>query len=84
MLTNLHYILTNLYYVLTILNYVLTNLHYIHTNIHYIFIYSGKLLTEISDAAVRNDSYVFDLHVTKNTLIVPRYSDRKVLFYQIG
>jgi len=43
----------------------------------------GELLTEISDPAVRSESDVFDLHVTGNTLIVPRYDEQKVLFYQM-
>jgi len=38
----------------------------------------------LEDTTVRSDSDVFDLHVYKDMLIVPRCPENKVLFYQLN
>jgi len=38
----------------------------------------------LEDTTVRSDSHVFDLHVYKDMLIVPRRDEKKVLFYQLN
>jgi len=39
----------------------------------------------LEDTTVRSySSSVFDLHVNKDMLIVPRYDENKVLFYQLN
>jgi len=43
----------------------------------------GELLTEMSDAAGQGESSIFDLHVTGNTLMVPRFEEKSILFYSI-
>jgi len=52
-----------------------------------LYLVPGKVLTEISDPAEDSGkthvSPVLDLDVTGDTLIVPRYDDKKVLFYRI-
>jgi len=44
---------------------------------------TGAQLAKIEDLTVRKDSNVFGLHVYRDTLIVSRCGDRKVLFYQL-
>jgi len=46
-------------------------------------LYLGKLLTEISSAEDLKRSHVYDLSISGNTLIVPRCTKQKVMFYQI-
>jgi len=38
----------------------------------------------LEDTIVRSNSSVFDLHVYKDMLIVPRFLEKKVLFYQLN
>jgi len=38
----------------------------------------------VEDPTDRTGSSVLDLHVYKDTLIVPRWSEKKVLFYQLN
>jgi len=38
----------------------------------------------LEDTTVRSNSSVFDLHVDKDMLIVPRSDEKKVLFYQLN
>jgi len=38
----------------------------------------------LEDTTVRSESSVFDLHVYKGMLIVPGYTGKKVLFYQLN
>jgi len=44
---------------------------------------TGTQLAKIEDPTVGENSTVFDLHVYRDTLIVPRHSEMKVLFYQL-
>jgi len=44
----------------------------------------GRQLSMLEDTTDRNDSNVFDLHVYKDMLIVPRCDENKVLFYQLN
>jgi len=44
---------------------------------------AGTQLAKIEDPTVRENSHVFDLHVYRDTLIVPRCEVKKVLFYQL-
>jgi len=41
-------------------------------------------MAKIEDPTFRENSQVFDLHVYRDTLIVPRYNEKKVLFYQLN
>jgi len=38
----------------------------------------------LEDTTDRSDSDVYDLHVYKDMLIVPRCDEKKVLFYQLN
>jgi len=44
----------------------------------------GRQLSKLEDTTVRSISSVYDLHVYKDMLIVPRYSEKKVLFYELN
>jgi len=44
----------------------------------------GTQLSMLEDTTVRSDSNVPDLNVYKDMLIVPRYDEKKVLFYQLN
>jgi len=41
-------------------------------------------LGKVEDPSDRARSHVWDLHVYKDTLIVPKFSKLKVLFYQLN
>jgi len=45
---------------------------------------TGTQLSKVEDPTDRTESSVWDLHVYKDTLIVPKCWEKKVLFYQLN
>jgi len=45
---------------------------------------TGMRLSKIEDTTVRESSNVLDLHVFRDTLVVPRCNEKKVLLYQLA
>lgn len=44
---------------------------------------AGDVLSEIDEKALASESHVNDLHISGDTLIVARTTDKKVLFYKM-
>lgn len=45
----------------------------------------GKAVRELPDIKIRaRCSGVFDMCIDSDTLIIPRYNEKKVLFYRLG
>ena len=43
----------------------------------------GKVLAELTDDAIAG-LFVFGLHTIGNTLVIPKYCSRQLLFYEIN
>jgi len=54
------------------------------TNFMTSFPVTGMRLSKIEDTTVRESSNVLDLHVFRDTLVVPRCDEKKVLLYQLA
>jgi len=60
------------------------DIYYIQAIVNFLYCIVGTQLSMLEDTTVRSNSSVFDLHVYKDMLIVPRCSEKKVLFYQLN
>ena len=45
---------------------------------------TGELMREITDPDIRPESYVYDMCIDSDTLIIPRYDKKTVLYYRLN
>ena len=46
--------------------------------------FTGKQVTELVDKVMKKYSAVHDLHITGDTLVVPRRDERKISYYNLN